>query len=52
MPDDFITESGNMVTTAFKNYARPLVGPLAARDRIAAPPIFQIRANMAPAAGV
>ena len=46
MPDEFISEAGNMVTTEFKNYARPLVGDLAVRDRIAAPSIFKIRGSL------
>ncbi len=42
MPDDFINEAGNYVTTAFLNYARPLVGDLATTDRIVAPPVKKI----------
>jgi 6-phosphofructokinase 1 len=43
MPDEFITKEGNMVTGAFKNYARPLVGDLAVMDRIAAPAVHKIK---------
>jgi ATP-dependent phosphofructokinase / diphosphate-dependent phosphofructokinase len=43
MPDEFICEEGNMVTTEFKNYARPLIGPLADMDRIAAPFVHKIK---------
>ena len=46
MPPEFITEAGNYVTNEFKSYARPLVGDLAVRDRIAAPTIFKIRESM------
>jgi 6-phosphofructokinase 1 len=42
MPDEFITTEGNMVTNAFKSYARPLVGELPAADRIACPPVHKI----------
>jgi 6-phosphofructokinase 1 len=43
MPDDYIVPEGNMVTTAFKNYARPLLGGLAVMDRIAAPCVHKIK---------
>ena len=46
MADEFITPEGNMVTDEFKAYARPLVGSLAPRDRIAAPSVFRIRASV------
>ena len=46
MPDSYLNEAGNMVTTEFKNYARPLVGSLAVSDRIAAPSIFKIKGSM------
>ncbi len=37
MPDNFITASGNDVTTEFKDYARPLLGPLPEWERLMAP---------------
>lgn len=43
MPDEFLAPEGNMVTAAFKNYARPLIGPLADMDRIAAPSVYKIK---------
>jgi ATP-dependent phosphofructokinase / diphosphate-dependent phosphofructokinase len=43
MPDEFITPEGNMVTSEFKNYARPLIGELAVMDRIAAPGVYKIK---------
>jgi len=46
MEDGFITEAGNMVTPAFKTYARPLVGDLAIRDRVSAPGVFKIRGSL------
>jgi ATP-dependent phosphofructokinase / diphosphate-dependent phosphofructokinase len=42
MPDEFIVPEGNMVTDAFKAYARPLVGELPESDRIACPAVFKI----------
>ncbi len=42
MPREFINAEGNDVTTAFKNYARPLVGDLADYDRISAPSVTKI----------
>ncbi len=45
MPDSFINEAANGVTTDFLNYARPLAGDLAVRDRIAAPTVYRIRGN-------
>jgi 6-phosphofructokinase len=45
MPDEFINASGNGVTEAFRAYARPLVGELAAMERIAAPPVRKVKAN-------
>jgi ATP-dependent phosphofructokinase / diphosphate-dependent phosphofructokinase len=41
MPDSFI-EGANNVTTAFKNYARPLIGELPVYDRIHAPKVDKI----------
>ncbi|MFH1762136.1 MAG: 6-phosphofructokinase [bacterium] len=41
MPDEFL-DGDNMVTSAYKNYARPLVGELAQMDRIAAPEVHKI----------
>jgi len=42
MPEDYVNEAGNYVTTAFLNYARPLVGDLATTDRIVAPAVKKI----------
>jgi len=42
MPDEFINAEGNDVTTEFKLYARPLMGSMAIRDRIAAPMVHKI----------
>ncbi len=39
MPAKFINRDGNQVTEAFKNYVRPLVGPLPTHARISAPPV-------------
>ena len=39
---EFINEEGNDVTTAFKNYARPLIGSLPICDRISAPVVEKI----------
>ncbi|MDA0578194.1 MAG: 6-phosphofructokinase [Verrucomicrobia bacterium] len=39
MPNNFMNAAGNHVTPAFLNYARPLVGPLPAFARIAAPAV-------------
>ena len=41
MPDAFI-DGVNNVTTAFKNYARPLIGELPIYERIQAPPVAKI----------
>lgn len=41
MPDAFI-DGVNNVTTAFKNYARPLIGELPIYERIQAPPVTKI----------
>jgi ATP-dependent phosphofructokinase / diphosphate-dependent phosphofructokinase len=41
MPDDFI-EGNSMVTTAFKNYARPLMGRVPDYERIHAPTVEKI----------
>ena len=41
MPDDFLS-GNNMVTEAFKNYCRPLLGGIPAMDRIAAPAVYKI----------
>ncbi len=41
MPDDFLG-GDNMVTEAFKNYCRPLLGGIPAMDRIAAPAVHKI----------
>jgi ATP-dependent phosphofructokinase / diphosphate-dependent phosphofructokinase len=43
MPDEFIAPEGNMVTAAFKNYARPLIGEMAIMSRIAAPGVYKIK---------
>ncbi len=43
MSDELINEAGNGVTSEFRRYARPLIGDLAVRDRIAAPAIHRIR---------
>jgi 6-phosphofructokinase 1 len=43
MPDEFIAPEGNMVTAAFKNYARPLIGEMAVMSRIAAPSVYKIK---------
>jgi 6-phosphofructokinase len=45
MPDEFIEPSGNMMTFAFKNYARPLIGPLGEMDRIGAPSVYKIKGS-------
>ncbi|HNV71610.1 MAG TPA: 6-phosphofructokinase [Candidatus Ozemobacteraceae bacterium] len=37
MPDSFISAAGNDVTTEFKDYARPLLGPLPEWERLMAP---------------
>jgi 6-phosphofructokinase 1 len=42
MPATFINEAGNDVTDAFKNYVRPLVGPLPTMARIAAPKVVKV----------
>jgi 6-phosphofructokinase 1 len=42
MSDEYINEAANGVTTAFKNYARPLIGDLAVMDRISAPSVHKI----------
>jgi len=42
MPDEYLNEAGNYVTEAFKNYVRPLVGPLPSMARIAAPTVTKI----------
>lgn len=39
MPAKFINKDGNYVTDAFKNYVRPLVGPMPMQARISAPPV-------------
>ena len=39
MPDEFINAEGNDVTLAFKDYARPLLGPLPDYERVMAPPV-------------
>ncbi|MBF0275247.1 MAG: 6-phosphofructokinase [Nitrospinae bacterium] len=41
MPDEFI-DGDNNVTTAYKNYARPLIGELPVTDRIASPSVHKI----------
>ena len=45
MPDEFINAEGNDVTEAFKIYARPLIGELAAMDRISAPTVHKIKGD-------
>jgi 6-phosphofructokinase 1 len=45
MPDEYINEEGNGVTEAFKIYARPLIGELAAMDRISAPTVHKIKGD-------
>ncbi len=42
MPGKFINKSGNYVTEAFKNYARPLIGVMPVVERIAAPKVAKI----------
>ncbi|MFC1642229.1 6-phosphofructokinase [Myxococcota bacterium] len=42
MPDEFISSEGNMVTDAFKGYARPLVGDIPISERVAAPAVHKI----------
>lgn len=42
MPEEFMNEAGNDVTTAFKNYARPLIGTITDFDRISAPVVEKI----------
>jgi ATP-dependent phosphofructokinase / diphosphate-dependent phosphofructokinase len=37
MPDAYINDEANGVTEAFKNYVRPLVGPMPVMERIQAP---------------
>ncbi|RQD69764.1 MAG: 6-phosphofructokinase [Tindallia sp. MSAO_Bac2] len=39
MPDHFISDKGNHITDAFKNYARPLVGSLPYAARLRAPTV-------------
>jgi len=45
MSDEYITPEGNNVTGAFKNYVRPLVGPLPTMERIAAPLVSKVLAK-------
>jgi 6-phosphofructokinase 1 len=42
MPDEFIDEKNATVTTAFKNYARPLIGTLPDYEHISAPRVSKI----------
>ncbi|MBD3391002.1 MAG: diphosphate--fructose-6-phosphate 1-phosphotransferase [Chitinivibrionales bacterium] len=42
MPDAFIDDKNSSVTTAFKNYARPLVGSMPQLERISAPVVSKI----------
>jgi ATP-dependent phosphofructokinase / diphosphate-dependent phosphofructokinase len=42
MPKDFYDEKEATVTTAFKNYARPLIGPLPVCEHITAPRVAKI----------
>jgi 6-phosphofructokinase 1 len=39
MPDEFITSSGNGVTTEFMNYARPLLGGMPEYERLQCPKV-------------
>jgi len=41
MADEYLS-GDNMVTEAFKNYCRPLLGGIPAMDRVAAPPVHKI----------
>jgi len=43
VPDKFINKAGNHTTEAFRNYARPLIGPLPSAKQIAAPKVKKIR---------
>ena len=43
MPEEFVNTDGNGVTEAFKDYVRPLVGPLPTMERISAPVVAKIR---------
>lgn len=45
MDEKFIVPEGNNVTEEFKNYARPLVGPLPNMERIAAPLVNKVLAK-------
>jgi len=42
MPPEFIDAKNSTVTTAFKNYARPLIGTMPQYDRISAPRVEKI----------
>ncbi|MBD3421019.1 MAG: diphosphate--fructose-6-phosphate 1-phosphotransferase [Chitinivibrionales bacterium] len=42
MPDEFIDVENSSITTAFKNYARPIIGDLPQYDRISAPVVKKI----------
>lgn len=39
MPDNFINQTGNGVTTEFMNYARPLLGPMPSYERLQCPAV-------------
>jgi 6-phosphofructokinase len=42
MPAEYINEAGNGVTEAFKQYCRPLAGPLPVAERLEAPRVARI----------
>lgn len=42
MPAEYINSEGNGVTEAFKNYVRPLTGPMPVMERIQAPAVAKI----------
>jgi len=42
MPNAYINKAGNHITTAFRNYVRPLTGPLPTMERISAPTVAKI----------
>jgi 6-phosphofructokinase 1 len=41
MPDEYLS-GDNMVTEAFKNYCRPLLGGIPSMDRISAPSVHKV----------
>ena len=42
MPDEYIDEKNATVTTAFRNYARPLIGTMAEYEHISAPVVSKL----------